>query len=878
MPKLVIEKGADKGRSYRVSGSGTLILGRDTTAHIRVLDNLVSRHHFHIRIEDGRYLLSDLGSANGTYLNGNRLEGEQPLKIGDRVQAGETILSFLDDAVENKPDTLIGQVINGYRIEERVGRGGMGTVYRATQMSLNRTIAFKILAEDLTKDIVFITRFINEARSAGELNHPHLIQAHDVGRAGDVYYFSMEYAPGGSLQDVLSRERKFPAERAIAVITDVARGLEYAEKKGIVHRDIKPDNLMFGEDGLVKIGDLGISKKLSAGEVATADSVMGSPHYMAPEQARGEPVDNRSDLYSLGVTFYRMLAGRTPFTGSSPREIMEKHVREAPPPLKELAPGTPMEVVRIVNRLMAKNPADRHLNATELLKDLEGLGRPRTRATGTATSAAPKSNPIVAITVAAAVVLLFIVLATISRKPPDDRPPTTTPRDVFTPVRTPLDSPPPETVIAELRRDLAKAEKDPAAIPPLKQKLAKFQQDYPGTPGIEEIQRGVHQAEEDYWASRRRHQEHGDKALQTISAQAAALAAKHKYQAASSLCLSLPAAYNDTPAFEASRRESEKFLRKAEEIYRDIETRALAASSQGRPEEAKSLFETVAGQFDVPEFSGRALTHIKDLDALIAEKQDKERLNREKREAEALRKALDETAADLLHYRFGKALDQLNRLVPNISTPAVRNQALELRLETEILFNLQQRIFQHTATAPAEKRLFLPNRGTLKRATTDELVFQLPVREGAGERTVRWVEFTPKDFFELCRTLDRSGAEHLATALLCLRASLTEEAESELRQIRDLPPTLKPLADRCRGALDGARRGRREIEARDAMKKVLAVRQEARLKRQEGKVEEEKKLLREFQLQVEAFEKKYGDTETWQKRNDPQFLKTLEAP
>ncbi|MFH1023846.1 MAG: FHA domain-containing serine/threonine-protein kinase [Planctomycetota bacterium] len=377
MPKLMIENGPDKGRTYRISGTGTLLLGRDTTTHIRIPDASVSRLHFKIILRNGAYLVQDLGSANGTWVNEDRVENESPIRFGDKIRAGETILCFLDDHQFPKTDALIGQVVNGYRIEAMIGRGGMGTVYRATQLSLNRVVAFKVLSEELTRDPALIRRFLDEARAAGALNHHNIVQVHDAGQSGTVYYMSMEYAQGGSLQAILLTGNRPTPEGAVAIVEAVAKGLDYAEKKGIVHRDIKPDNLMVGEDNVVKIGDLGISKTLRQPESSAASQGLGSPHYIAPEQARGESVDIRADIYSLGITFYYLLSGQLPFEGTSAQEIIAKHCTEAPPPLRNLVPNLPALYFRVVEKMIAKRPEDRYANPAALLGDLGKLKKPK---------------------------------------------------------------------------------------------------------------------------------------------------------------------------------------------------------------------------------------------------------------------------------------------------------------------------------------------------------------------------------------------------------------------------------------------------------------------------------------------------------------------
>jgi hypothetical protein len=190
-------------------------------------------------------------------------------------------------------------------------------------------------------------------------------------------FIAMEYLPGGSVQDLLSREKKLSPERALAVILDAARGLEYAEKKSIVHRDIKPDNLMISEDGRIKIGDLGLAKQLKTdgSRPESPEGVFGTPHYIAPEQALNKPIDIRADIYALGTTFYRILAGVTPYQGSSAKEIVVNKLREEPPPLDVVDPGLPKVLTAIVDKMMKRDPAERHLTAKELVAELDRARR-----------------------------------------------------------------------------------------------------------------------------------------------------------------------------------------------------------------------------------------------------------------------------------------------------------------------------------------------------------------------------------------------------------------------------------------------------------------------------------------------------------------------
>lgn len=369
MPKLVIEKGADKGRTLDITDPGSYIIGRDNSAHLKLTDSLISRLHIKIESSSAGFTITDMDSLNGTIVNGEQIK-ERKGAIGDIIELGETAISVLDEAEGAKLDALVGQTIGGYRVIERVGRGGMGTVYKAIQLRLNRIIALKLLSEELVKDPTFINLFVQEARSAAQLNHPNIIQVYDFNKSGTLCYFSMEFVPYGSVQELLSKEKKLPPERAIKIILDACAGLEYAEKKGIVHRDIKPDNLMIAENDVVKIGDLGLAKSLKD-RSQKDQGIFGTPHYIAPEQALGKDVDHKADIYSLGATFYRILTGSTPYSGANVKEIITRKIKEDARPLKSVMPEMPDKLCNIVDKMMKRLPEERYQSSTEIIKDLQ---------------------------------------------------------------------------------------------------------------------------------------------------------------------------------------------------------------------------------------------------------------------------------------------------------------------------------------------------------------------------------------------------------------------------------------------------------------------------------------------------------------------------
>ncbi|MCA8915650.1 MAG: protein kinase [Planctomycetes bacterium] len=369
MPRLLVEKGPDRGKSVTIAVGGQIVAGRDKEANLQLSDTMASRRHFLIASKGSVFGLKDLNSANGTLVNGRQAAGAHKLAFGDSIQIGETLISWLPDEQTDTHGGLIGQQIGGYRIEERLGRGAMGTVYKATQLSLGRTVALKVLSQDLVKDEKFCEMFVKEARAAGSLNHPNIIQVYDVGDEGGQYFFSMEYASKGSVLEELTSKKSITLARAVKVIKDACNALDYAERKGLVHRDIKPDNLMVTEDDSVKLGDLGLA--MSTQELqAEQDGVFGTPHYIAPEQAMGKAIDHRADIYALGATFYRTLTGKTLFTGATVKEILKKQVREPHTPITETVPDCPHAIARIIDRMLAKNPAERYQHASEIANDL----------------------------------------------------------------------------------------------------------------------------------------------------------------------------------------------------------------------------------------------------------------------------------------------------------------------------------------------------------------------------------------------------------------------------------------------------------------------------------------------------------------------------
>jgi serine/threonine protein kinase len=254
-----------------------------------------------------------------------------------------------------------------FRIVERIGAGGMATVFKAYQPTLDRYVAVKVLPAYHARDPVFVKRFVQEARSVARLAHPNIVQIHDFGEQDNITYIVMEYVDGGTLKDRL--KRALPPGEAIDFIIQAAEGLDCAHRNGIVHRDVKPANMLLRKDGHLLLSDFGIAKILEGTTNLTrVGTGIGTPQYMSPEQGVGQPVDRRSDIYSLGIVFFHCLTGRVPFTADNPLTITVKHMNDPLPVDKLVAEGVPGPVIQVVQMMTAKQPHERYQSA-ELLID-----------------------------------------------------------------------------------------------------------------------------------------------------------------------------------------------------------------------------------------------------------------------------------------------------------------------------------------------------------------------------------------------------------------------------------------------------------------------------------------------------------------------------
>ena len=454
---LLVTKGEDYDKVFRLEDDETKIIGRSSQADIVLNDTRVSRQHCRVRAANGVCTLVDLNSKNGTALNGQRLRGEVQLNDGDVIELAATCLSiristgtaekgksrepaapeadkkqaaigpvssppaeeapphpvvpsgeslmgaferYLEEphsaertTVSKAPqisigpvpesqrapsaDDMIGKLVGGCRVEELLGEDMLCRVYRATQISMERTVALKILSPQVTDDSRTVERFICAARAGGSLNHPHIVQVYDAGKENDAYFVALELVDGKSLRTLLEergRNRPLPLSRALDIAEHIADALQYAHEQSVIHRDITPDNIHVTHQGMAKLADLGFSKSLHDSGIqrpTRPGEPLGKLYFTAPEQlADVRSATARSDIYSLGAVLFVMLTGHMPFGGKSEQEILEQVRCGRHESVRRLQGEVPEELAQVVDRAMARSPEERYATAAEFRGDI----------------------------------------------------------------------------------------------------------------------------------------------------------------------------------------------------------------------------------------------------------------------------------------------------------------------------------------------------------------------------------------------------------------------------------------------------------------------------------------------------------------------------
>lgn len=306
-----------------------------------------------------------------------RLEGASERSLAELLVENRFITHRQLDRIRREVEAQKStQQIPGYSIKKKLGAGAMASVYLGRQISLDRYVAVKVLPKRYSSNPQFIERFYQEGRAAARLNHPNIVQAYDVGKAGDYHYFVMEYVDGNTVFDVINEKGRFSEKEAIDVVLQIADALQHAHEHGFVHRDVKPKNIMFTKNGVAKLADMGLARELSDREAAEAEAgrAFGTPYYISPEQIRGEVnIGPQADIYSLGATFYHMVTGRVPFDGENPSSVMHKHLKADLVAPDHVNPNLSAGVAQVIEMMMARSRKKRYHSCKDVISDLRDI-------------------------------------------------------------------------------------------------------------------------------------------------------------------------------------------------------------------------------------------------------------------------------------------------------------------------------------------------------------------------------------------------------------------------------------------------------------------------------------------------------------------------
>jgi serine/threonine protein kinase len=369
---LEIVEGSDAGRSVALAGD--VVIGRDAAADLTLSDKLVSRRHARVHTDVDGAVIEDLGSSNGTFVNDVEIAEPTRLEVGDKLLIGESVMHLrraMEESIVSPPlnraaEDLIGSQLAGYRIEAIVARGGMGVVYRAEHVRLGRKVALKLLPPDLAVNEGFRERFEGESRLAAAIDHPNIIPLYDAGKADGLLYLTMRFVDGSDLRALLEREGPLQLERAISIVGQIGGALDAAHARGLVHRDVKPGNILVAsgtgpeDSDHCYLTDFGLTRDTASTQRLTAaGEFVGTIDYAAPEQIQGDSHGGAADQYSLGCVFYECLVGHPPFTHATELDVMWAHINDPAAPVSEARSDLPKGIDAVLARAMAKIPEDR---------------------------------------------------------------------------------------------------------------------------------------------------------------------------------------------------------------------------------------------------------------------------------------------------------------------------------------------------------------------------------------------------------------------------------------------------------------------------------------------------------------------------------------
>jgi predicted Ser/Thr protein kinase len=708
-------------------------------------------------------------------------------------------------------DPLIGQTLGEFEVQELLGKGGMGAVYKGVQPSLGRPVAIKVLPKKLAEDSSFVERFRREGRAAAAISHFHIIEIFSVGEDKGHQFIAMEFIDGEGLDQVLKRETRLAPDRALELMKQVADALGTAHAAGILHRDIKPANILLTSRGYAKVADFGLAKQTDTDvSITVTGQTLGTPLYIPPEAARGQHPDARADIYSLGATFYQALAGRPPFQGASASELIAKHLEQRVPPLQQLAPDAPPALCRVIHRCLRKQPAQRYADACQLLEALQRVEARLAASEADRTQATPvthhpsaderqaakqqkkRRNLILAGSIGGAVLLALVLLLTLGGGKKDAQPRAAVPhRKKEAPQEQPAppkQKPPPK----QTPKVKPKAPAWEAAWNEAREKaerLAEEQRFGQAITAYEELSRQV---------SGPRVQDRVQKAMTAVHDQA-------------------------TAAWKAAEQRAKDLL------------------AQEKFAEARAVLRPVVQRFGIPGMSGQAedlLARINETEeaeraaqatAEPKEEPKKEPAKEPPQDTEAEKRAAEQRTREQAEARFAEAMKPVQEKLANwhfqaaaehlakigvggmSSSRVLSERVARRREEIERMAALKGKMIGRINTAKPKlttRSLLIPGiGGPLAKADEDKIT----VQTSAGKtRTVAWKELSPKSVQRLVGYTAKSAEDHLAAGILLLTlsrvaqrpsavSSLMAAAEEHFGKAKeagaDIAPYLDPFAE-----------------------------------------------------------------------------------
>ncbi len=388
MAILFCSTGPTQGALHEVTDY--TVLGRVGSCDIKVNDGQASREHAAVVPSDGQWFVTDLGSRNGTLHNDEEVQNERRLRSGDRIAIGDTTYVFF----EGDRAPLPGENLGPFEIIEPIRRKGEGFIYKARQKKLDRIVALLVLSSEYSEDPDYVKEFQRTARATGDLSHPSVLQLYDIGKENGFRYAVQEFFDGLTLRERLERGERFPPERTIPLLTQLAEALAAIHKRDMIHGNLTPESILVSDDSRVKLTD--VRKARLAGKLAADDEdALFLARYVSPEEARYIELTPASDIYSLGCVAFHLLTGRTPIDGTNVGSVLRRHAREKAEPLRGVVEDAPEGLCFLVDRMLAKSSAERPQSATEVIELLESAhksGAPSARASRASSSGANKAG------------------------------------------------------------------------------------------------------------------------------------------------------------------------------------------------------------------------------------------------------------------------------------------------------------------------------------------------------------------------------------------------------------------------------------------------------------------------------------------------------